>query len=137
TIDDYVAGRRTRGASTISMQTAKNVFLWPGRDFLRKGLEAYLTVMIELLWPKSRIIEVYLNVAEWGRGIYGIEAAAQAHFGKPAAALGAREAALLAVVLPSPREWSPRRPSDYVAGQARVVQRRVGQLGALLDCLPR
>jgi len=137
TIDDYVAGRRTRGASTISMQTAKNVFLWPGRDFVRKGLEAYLTVLIELAWPKQRILEVYLNVAEWGEGVYGIEAAARAHFGKRAAALTAREAALLAVVLPNPREWSPRRPTDYVAGRARVVERRVGQLGELLDCLPR
>ena len=107
--DDYAAGKRLRGASTISMQVAKNVVLWPGRDFLRKGAEAYVTVFVEMLWSKRRIMEVYLNVAEWGDGIYGVEAAARAHFGKSAAALTPREAALLAAVLPNPREWSPAR----------------------------
>jgi monofunctional biosynthetic peptidoglycan transglycosylase len=124
-----------RGASTLSMQVAKNLFLWPGRDFARKGMEAYITVFIELLWSKRRIMEVYLNIAEWGDGLYGIEAAARKHFGKPAAALTPREAALLAAVLPNPREWSPAPPSPYIAGRADVIGRRAGQLGALLACV--
>jgi monofunctional glycosyltransferase len=133
--EDYAAGKRLRGASTISMQVAKNLFLWPGRDFLRKGIEAYLTLFVELLWSKRRIMEVYLNIAEWGDGIYGIDAAARAHFGKTASALTPREAALLAAVLPSPREWSPARPTAYVAGRADGIMRRVGQLGPLLGCV--
>ncbi len=136
-IDDYVAGRRVRGASTISMQTAKNLFLWPGRSFVRKGIEAYLTVLIELLWSKRRIIEVYLNIAEWGDGVYGIEAAARTHFRKSAASLSAREAALLAAVLPNPREWSPVRPSDFVAERARTIAVRIDQLGPMLACAAR
>jgi monofunctional biosynthetic peptidoglycan transglycosylase len=133
--EDYAAGKRLRGASTISMQVAKNLFLWPGRNFLRKGIEAYLTVFVELLWSKARIMEVYLNVAEWGDGIYGIDAAARAHFAKPASSLTSREAALLAAVLPNPREWSPARPTPYIAGRADLIARRVGQLGPLLACV--
>jgi monofunctional biosynthetic peptidoglycan transglycosylase len=133
--DDYATGKRVRGASTISMQVAKNLFLWPGRDFARKGMEAYITVFVELLWSKRRIMEVYLNIAEWGDGIYGIGAASRAHFGKAAAALTPREAALLAAVLPNPREWSPDRPTPYIAGRADVILRRVGQLGPLLACV--
>ena len=133
--EDYAAGKRLRGASTISMQVAKNLFLWPGRDFARKGVEAYITVFIELLWSKRRIMEVYLNIAEWGDGLYGIGAAARAHFGKTAAALTPREAALLAAVLPNPREWSPARPTPYIAGRADVILRRVDQLGTLLACV--
>ena len=110
----YEQGGRLRGASTISQQTAKNLFLWPAQDFVRKGLEAYLTVWLELLWPKQRILEVYLNVIEWGPGIYGAEAAAQSHFGRSAASLTARQAALLASVLPNPRQWSPIRPGPHV-----------------------
>jgi monofunctional glycosyltransferase len=125
----------SRGASTIPMQVAKNLFLWPGRDFARKGMEAYITVFVELLWSKRRIMEVYLNIAEWGDGIYGIGAASRAHFGKAAAALTPREAALLAAVLPNPREWSPDRPTPYIAGRADVILRRVGQLGPLLACV--
>src|SRR5215831_17802652 len=109
--DRYQSGHgRLLGASTISMQTAKNVFLWPGRDWLRKALEAYFTVLIELAWGKRRIMETYLNVVEWGRGVYGAEAAAQDYFHKPAAALTAGEADRLAAALPDPLEWSPRRP---------------------------
>ncbi|MEX0924131.1 MAG: monofunctional biosynthetic peptidoglycan transglycosylase [Rhodovibrionaceae bacterium] len=130
-------GGRVRGASTISMQTAKNVFLWGGRNYLRKGLEAYLTLYIETLWPKRRIIEMYMNVAEWAPGVYGAEAAARHHFGKSAAELTAREAALLAAVLPNPREWSAGKPGNYVAGRASTIQRRVGQLGPMLDCVRR
>jgi monofunctional glycosyltransferase len=133
--DDYATGKRMRGASTISMQVAKNLFLWPGRDFVRKGIEAYITVFVELLWSKRRIMEVYLNIAEWGDGLYGIDAAARARFGKAAAALTPREAALLAAVLPNPREWSPDRPTAYIAGRADVIARRVGQLGPLLACM--
>jgi monofunctional biosynthetic peptidoglycan transglycosylase len=133
--EDYASGKRVRGASTLSMQVAKNLFLWPGRDFARKGVEAYITVFIELLWSKRRIMEVYLNIAEWGDGIYGAEAAARAHFGKAAAALTLREAGLLAAVLPNPLDWSPARPTPYIAGRADVIARRVGQLGPLLACV--
>ena len=134
-IEDYIDGDRLRGASTISMQTAKNLFLWPGRSLIRKGLEAYLTTMIEILWSKRRIIEVYLNVAEWSSGVYGIEAAARQAFGKPADQLTRWEASLLASVLPNPRERSAARPSAGVKEQARRVSRRIDQLGPLFDCL--
>ena len=115
-------GGKLRGASTISMQTAKNVFLWPGRDWPRKGLEAYFTVLIELAWGKQRIIETYLNVVEWGPGIYGAEAASQFHFHKPAGTLTADEAAHLAAVLPDPLKWSASRPDRYVAGRAASIR---------------
>ena len=133
--DDYRDGDSMRGASTISMQTAKNVFLWPGRTMVRKAIEAWFTTLIELAWPKRRILEVYLNVAEWGPGLYGAEAAAQHHFNKPAADLSRREAALLAAVLPNPRRWSASKPSNYIAGRATTIQRRMGQLGPRLDCV--
>ncbi len=135
-LSDYLGDGRLRGASTVSMQTAKNVFLWPGRSLLRKGLEAYLTAMIELLWPKRRIVEVYLNVAEWAPGIYGIEAAARHHFGKPAYALTEWEASLLAAVLPNPRRWSAARPSGYIRGKAATIQVRSRIVAEQqLDCL--
>ena len=134
-IDALLAGARARGASTITMQTAKNLFLWPSRDFVRKALEAWLTPQIELLWPKRRIMEVYLNVVELGPGIYGAEAAARTYFGKPASALGAQEAALLVSILPSPRDWSPVRPSDYLQDRARTIRTRINQLGPMLDCV--
>ena len=134
-IDALLAGERARGASTITMQTAKNLFLWPGRDLLRKALEAWLTPQIELLWPKRRIVEVYLNVAELGPGIYGAEAAAQAHFNKPASALSRQEAALLAAMLPSPRAWDPGRPTPYLQGRARTIRTRIEQLGPMLECV--
>jgi monofunctional biosynthetic peptidoglycan transglycosylase len=127
----YESGRgRLLGASTISMQTAKNVFLWPGRDWLRKGLEAYFTALIEVAWGKRRIIEVYLNVAEWGPGIYGAEAAAEHHFGKPAAALTLDEAARLAAVLPDPLNRSPRRPSRAAAVRTGFILRQMPGLPA-------
>jgi monofunctional biosynthetic peptidoglycan transglycosylase len=121
----YEQGGRLRGASTISQQTAKNLFLWPGQDYVRKGLEAYLTVWLELLWPKQRILEVYLNIIEWGPGIYGAEAAAQAHFGRPAASLTRQQAALLASVLPNPRQWSPTRPGPHVERRAAWAMARM------------
>ncbi len=119
------AGRPLRGASTITMQTAKNLFLWPGRSFLRKGIEAYFTVLLELLWSKQRIIETYLNVIEWGNGIYGAEMAARLHFGKPASALTAREAALLAAVLPNPRRWSPEDATPYIEARGATIRARM------------
>lgn len=106
--------RRVRGASTISQQVAKNLFLWPERSYVRKGLEAYFTVLIELLWPKERILEVYLNVAQFGRGVYGVDAAARRFFRKPASQLDAYESALLAAVLPNPQRLRVDRPSAYV-----------------------
>lgn len=126
----YESGGKVLGASTISMQTAKNVFLWPGRDFLRKGLEAGLTVVIEAIWGKPRIMEVYLNVAEWGVGIFGAEAAARAYFNKPAAALSSAEAARMAAVLPSPRRLSPVAPSRTVLQRGRVIEARMRLLPA-------
>lgn len=126
-IDDawrrYESGRgRLRGASTISMQTAKNVFLWPGRDWVRKGFEAYFTVLIEFLWGKHRIMEMYLNVIELGPGIYGAEAASRVYFHKPAAALTEAEAARLAAILPDPLKWSPTRPDRAVRGRAAFIR---------------
>ena len=134
---DYEEGGDLRGASTISMQTSKNLFLWPGRNWIRKGLEAYLTVFLELLWPKQRIMEVYLNEVEWGPGIYGIEAASRKYFRKPAARLTRYESALLAAVLPNPREWRPNPPDAYVASRARTIAARIPKLGPLLDCVRR
>jgi monofunctional biosynthetic peptidoglycan transglycosylase len=120
---------RPRGASTLTQQVAKNLFLWPGRSFLRKGLEAWFTVLLEALWPKRRILEVYLNVAEFGRGVYGAGAASEDFFGKPASALDRREAALLAAVLPNPRRLRAADPSPYVQGRAAWIQRHVARLG--------
>jgi monofunctional biosynthetic peptidoglycan transglycosylase len=136
-IDGWLAGERPRGASTITMQTAKNILLWPGRDPLRKGLEAWFTPQIELLWSKRRILEVYLGVIEMGPGVYGAEAAARTYFGKPASALGRRESALVAAVLPNPRQRSVVRPDWYVSRKASRIMRRAEQLGPLLDCVRR
>jgi len=122
-------GTPRRGASTISQQVAKNLFLWRERSWLRKGLEAWFTVLIEALWPKRRILEVYANIAEFGDGIYGAEAAAQRHFGKSARQLTAGEAARLAAVLPSPRRYDARRPGPYVRARAAWIERQVQQLG--------
>jgi monofunctional biosynthetic peptidoglycan transglycosylase len=129
-IEDYEEGGRLRGASTITMQVARNLFLWPGGGFLRKAAEAPIALLIDLAWPMRRVMEVYLVVAEWGEGTFGAEAAAQRHFRKPAAALSASEAARLAAVLPSPRRWSAAQPSAYVARRARTIETRVQQLGA-------
>ena len=128
-VEAALDGERARGASTISMQLAKNLFLWPGRSFLRKGLEFWLTPYVELLLPKRRIIELYLNVVELGPGLYGAEAAAQAHFGVTAARLTISQASQLAAVLPNPRAWSASQPGDYVRERAALYRRRVQQLG--------
>ena len=129
-------GRSARGASTISMQTVKNLLLWEGRDPFRKLLETWLTPQAELLLGKRRILEIYLNVAEMGPGLYGAEAAARRYFRKPARDLTAREAALLAALLPAPLRWSKGMPSRFLQGRARIIQTRVAQLGPLLDCAP-
>src|SRR5690606_5534098 len=116
-------GGKMRGGSTISQQVAKNVFLWPGRSYVRKGFEAYFTVLIELFWGKKRIMEVYLNVAEMGIGVYGAEAAAWYYFDKPASELSRYEAALIATILPNPTEYPVRNPGPYVSRRARQVMR--------------
>jgi monofunctional biosynthetic peptidoglycan transglycosylase len=133
-LDAALAGQRARGASTISMQTAKNLFLWEGRDPLRKVAEAWLTPQLELVLGKRRIMELYLNIVELGPGIYGAEAAARHWFKRSAAELNADQAARLAAILPSPLNWSPVR-SDYVAKRARVIRNRVEQLGPMTDCV--
>jgi monofunctional biosynthetic peptidoglycan transglycosylase len=127
-LERFRAGGKLRGASTISQQTAKNILLWPGGGFLRKGIEAYITELIELGWPKSRILEVYLNVVEWGDGVYGAEQAAQTHFHKPASALTRREAALLAAILPNPRILSAERPTRYIEERVAAVEARMSQV---------
>jgi monofunctional biosynthetic peptidoglycan transglycosylase len=120
--------QRVRGASTISQQTAKNVFLWQGRSWVRKGLEVYFTKMIEWIWGKERILEVYLNVIEMGKGIYGAEAAAQAYFKKPAAKLSRKEAAMIAACLPNPKKYTVKPLSGYVAAKSMWVQRQMNNL---------
>jgi monofunctional biosynthetic peptidoglycan transglycosylase len=121
--------KRPRGASTITQQVAKNLFLWNGASYVRKGLEAWFTVLLEALWPKARILEVYLNIAELGRGIYGVEAASQAFWRKPAARLNRYEAATLAAVLPNPRRMRADRPSRYVAERRDYIVDQMRGLG--------
>lgn len=122
-------GGSIRGASTLSQQVAKNLFLWSGRSWLRKGLEAWFTALIEVLWSKERILEVYLNSAEWDNGVFGAQAAARHHFGVDARNLSQQQASLLAAVLPSPRKWSASRPSTYVARRAGWIRQQMRQLG--------
>ncbi len=122
-------GRKVRGASTISQQLAKNLFLWSGRSWVRKGVEAWYTVLIEALWPKRRILEVYANVAEFGDGIYGAQAAARSFWGKDAARLTPAESARLAAVLPNPKRYSVARPGPYVQRRAAWIQRNVQRIG--------
>lgn len=135
-IADADEGERLRGASTISQQVAKNLFLWNGRSFVRKGLEAYFTVLIESLWPKRRILEVYLNIAQFGDGIYGAAAASERFFHATPAQLDAHQAALLAAVLPNPLRFRADRPSAYMQRRAGWIQRQANQLGGA-DYLPR
>ena len=120
-----------RGASTISQQVAKNLFLWPGHSFLRKGLEAYFTVLIEVFWTKRRILEVYLNVAEFGRGIFGVAVASQHFFHKPVGELDAPEAALLAAVLPNPVRYRVEAPAPHVLQRRGRILRQMDRLGGL------
>jgi monofunctional biosynthetic peptidoglycan transglycosylase len=123
--EDYRSGGRLRGASTISQQTVKNAFLWPGRGPFRKLLELGITGPVELVYSKRRIMEVYLNVAEWGDGLFGAEAAAQARFSKSASDLSADEAALLAAVLPSPNKWRVDPPGPYVRKRSGILRKRM------------
>ncbi|WP_275287845.1 monofunctional biosynthetic peptidoglycan transglycosylase [Halomonas elongata] len=122
-------GDDLRGASTLSQQTAKNLFLWTGRNWVRKGLEAWFTLLLELLWPKERILEVYLNIAEWDSGVFGLEAAAQHYFGVSAVELTSAQASRLAAILPNPRGWSASRPSSYVLQRSDWIRGQMRNLG--------
>jgi len=124
-IREHFETGRQRGASTITMQAARNLFLWQGYSWPRKMLEAYYTLLIELLWDKARIMEVYLNIVEWGKGTFGAEAAAQRYFHCPCSSLTARQAALLAAVLPNPRRWTPARPSGYILARTAYILRHM------------
>jgi monofunctional biosynthetic peptidoglycan transglycosylase len=121
-------GRKVRGASTITQQTAKNVFLWPSRTWFRKGLEVYFTFLIEIFWSKERILQVYLNILETGNGIYGVEAAAMHYFKKPASKLTASESAWIAACIPNPRKWSPVRPTPYLHKRHAWILRQMFQI---------
>lgn len=127
--DHNARGGRLRGASTISQQVAKNLFLWQGRSWVRKGLEVWYTVLIEALWPKSRILEMYANIAEFGDGIYGAQAASRQFWNKDASRLTPAESATLAAVLPAPRRYNAARPGPYVQRRANWIQRQARQLG--------
>jgi monofunctional biosynthetic peptidoglycan transglycosylase len=138
-IRDNARSNRVRGASTITQQVAKNLFLWRGRSYVRKGLEAWLTLLIEATWSKQRILEVYLNIAELGPRVYGAEAAARHYFGRPAAGLTQSQAALMAAVLPNPVRFSLARPSSYVRRRAAFIEAQMRALGgtAYLEQLER
>ncbi len=129
-ISDADADGPSRGASTIPMQTAKNLFLWPSRSVIRKGIEIPLALLIDLAWPKRRILEIYLNIAEWGEGMFGAEAAAQRYFRKSAAQLDPREAAMLAVALPNPRLRNPSRPTRRLAARTATIMARARETEA-------
>lgn len=122
---------KQRGASTISQQTAKNLFLWPGRNWVRKGFEAYFTVLMEFFWSKQRILEVYLNIIETGAGIYGVESAADEYFNTDAEHLSRQQSALIAAILPNPRAWSPVKPNTMIKGRQVWILRQMGYWGSL------
>ncbi len=128
-------GEPVRGGSTIAMQTAKNLFLWPHRSYIRKGLEIPISLWIDLTWPKRRIIEVYLNIAEWGPGIYGAEAASRRYFNKPASKLSRQQAALLAAALPNPMIYTAGKPGPKLRRRAQVVQARMRSAPQVVKCL--
>ncbi|MDW9356715.1 monofunctional biosynthetic peptidoglycan transglycosylase [Sinorhizobium meliloti] len=134
-VEDALDGEQTRGASTIPMQTVKNLFLWNGRSFVRKAMELPLAIAADFAWSKRRLMEIYLNVAEWGEGIYGIEAAARHHFGVSAAKLSRRQAALLAVSLPNPIDRTAGKPGRGLRRLAAVIERRAGRSGGYITCL--
>ncbi len=134
-IDEGGISGPARGASTITMQVAKNLFLWPGRSYIRKGFEIPLALLLDRVWPKPRVLEIYLNIAEWGDGIFGAEAASEAYFHKSAADLSLHEAALLAAVLPDPYTRSALHPNWRVTIHARIVERRVTRTSGFLDCV--
>lgn len=134
-LDDFLAGEETRGGSTIPMQTVKNLFLWHGRSYVRKAIELPYAVYLDLVMPKRRIMEIYLNIAEWGPGIYGAEAAAQHHFGRSASELTPRQAALLAVTLPNPHARTPGNPGPGLSRLASTIERRAAQAGGYNHCV--
>lgn len=134
-VEEALQGEATRGASTIPMQTAKNLFLWNGRSFIRKGLELPLAIAADFVWSKRRMMEIYLNIAEWGPGIYGAEAAARHHFGVSAADLSRRQAALLAVALPNPMTRVAGKPGRGMQRLAAVVERRARSSGDYITCI--
>ncbi|WEX89427.1 monofunctional biosynthetic peptidoglycan transglycosylase [Sinorhizobium garamanticum] len=134
-VEDALDGGQTRGASTIPMQTVKNLFLWNGRSFVRKALELPLAIAADFVWSKRRMMEIYLNVAEWGDGIYGVEAAAQHHFGVSAARLSRRQAALLAVSLPNPIDRNAGKPARGLRRLASLIERRASRSGGYITCL--
>ena len=134
-IEDAIDGEKTRGASTITMQLVKNLFLWPNRSFIRKGLEVPYAMMAELILPKKRIMEIYLNIAEWDKGIFGVELAAQKYFKRSAKKLGPRYSSLLAVTLPNPKKRNAAKPTRSMDRVARIVQRRAKASGAYVQCL--
>jgi monofunctional glycosyltransferase len=130
-IDEGEQTGRQRGASTITMQVARNLFLWPGGGYLRKAVELPIALAIDATWPKRRVLEVYLNIAEWGPGVFGAQAAARHHFRVDAAQLTREQAVRLAVVLPSPRRWDPARTTPFIQRRTAVISRRIDQLGAV------
>jgi len=134
-LEEALAGEKTRGASTITMQTAKNLFLWNSRSYVRKALELPLAIWLDFAMPKKRIVEIYLNIAEWGPGIYGIDQAAGFHFGAQPEALTNRQAALLAVTLPNPALRDPSRPTKHMNQLARIIEDRAQRAGGYVDCL--
>jgi monofunctional biosynthetic peptidoglycan transglycosylase len=123
--------KKLKGGSTISQQTAKNVFLWPGRSYIRKGFEAYFTLLIEVLWSKERILEVYLNVIEMGDGIYGAEAASQHFYGHSCRTMSRAEAALLAACFPNPRRWTPHKANAYIHRKQAIIMKNIRRIGPL------
>ena len=134
-VDDYQDRGRLRGASTITMQVARNLFLWPGGGVFRKGVEIALALSIDALWPKRRILEVYLDIAELGPGLYGAEAASEAWFHQPAARLSRHDGASLAAILPSPLHWSPTRQTAYIALRVGSIEGREDKLAGYFGCL--
>ncbi len=135
-VEDYQEKGRLRGASTISMQVSRNVFLWTGGGAARKLIEAPLALSLDAAWSKRHILEIYLNIAEWGPGVFGAEAAAHYYFRKPASALTANEAARLAAILPNPIRWSAAKPTAYIMNRVATIQKRMSQLGhAQLQCV--
>ena len=134
-IDDALDGEKTRGASTLPMQVAKNLFLWPHRSFVRKIFEIPYALFADLVWSKRRMMEIYLNMAEWDEGVFGIEAASRHYFNRSASRLTRSQAALLTVTLPNPAERNPAKPSRALSKLAKVIERRASQSGAYVKCL--
>lgn len=134
-VDNALGGEKARGASTITMQTVKNLFLWNGRSYVRKAIELPFALYLDVIWPKRRIMEVYLNIAEWDEGVFGIEAAAQHYFGRSAAKLTARQSALLTVTLPNPVGRNPAKPGPTLSRLANRIQNRAAKSGGYVGCV--